>query len=423
MTGYRIDFLSPPFAGHLHPIMGMALALQPQYEVRVITTPVAAERVRKEGIDALSMLEGWESLLTTIVDTPTAVRGNPVKLYRQLYKSLKIHRQVRTELEQMYRWSRPDLMIADFTLVGAGTVAQAYGMDWWTSLPSPCILDGGNGPPCYLGGLAPRAGRIGKLRDRLGWGAIHWFKRAVGYLLRREMREIGVEAVFRPDGSEAAYSDQTILALGWQDLEFRTDWPSRVCFVPPFLYTPSVACEPPIHAHGRPQILITLGTHLRWMKDRVAAAVQEIAAQTPNVEYHFSDGDIGGDHRQAKDNYQRIAYVDYQSIRRYDLVMHHAGAGIMAHCLANGCPAVVYPVDYDQFDNAARLEHAGLACRLRNLGDLRATLGNALADQAMRDRCQQFALKHDAAQALRVLRARVDAHFAGGQRAGNEASK
>ena len=29
--------------------------------------------------------------------------------------------------------------------------------------------------------------------------------------------------------------------------------------------------------------------------------------------------------------------------------------GIVAHCLAQGRPAIVYPIDYDQFDNASRL--------------------------------------------------------------------
>jgi UDP:flavonoid glycosyltransferase YjiC (YdhE family) len=408
---YRIDFLSPPFAGHLHPIMGMARALQGQYEVRVITTPTAAERVRKEGIEALNMLEGWETRLTAIVDTPTAVGSNPRKLYRQLSESFTLHRQVRAEVEQLYRRSRPDLMIADFTLLAAGAIAKEHGIPWWTSLPSPCVLDGGNGPPCYLGGLAPMTGRLGKLRDRLGWAVVHGFKRAVGCLLRREMRAIGAEAVFRPDGSETAYSDQMILALGWQDLEFRSDWPSRVCFVPPLLYAPAVDCEPPIIVPGKAQILVTLGTHLRRMKDRVAAAVQEVAALTPHIEYHFSDGDIGGNHRHAQGNFQRIPYIDYRSIGRYDLVVHHAGAGVMSHCLANGRPAIVYPVDYDQFDNAARLEYAGLARRLRHLRDLRSAMEAALSDGAMRDRCRRFARNHDAAQAVEVLRAKVDARF------------
>jgi len=39
-----------------------------------------------------------------------------------------------------------------------------------------------------------------------------------------------------------------------------------------------------------------------------------------------------------------------------DVVIHHGGAGIMWHCIQKGIPALVYPVDYDQFDHAARIE-------------------------------------------------------------------
>jgi UDP:flavonoid glycosyltransferase YjiC (YdhE family) len=410
MMRARIDLLSPPFAGHLHPIIGMARALHAHYEVRVVTTPSAAMRVRAAGIDSVSMLEGWEGRLAAIVDTPTAVGSNPLRLYGQLSKSFQVHEQVRMELERLYQFSRPDLVIADFTLVAAGAVTNAYGIPWWTSLPSPCVLEGGDGPPCYLGGLSPMTGVIGKSRDRLGWAAIRGFKRLVGTLLRDELRRVGVASVYRADQSEAAYSDQQIIALGWQDLEFRRNWPSPVCFIPPFLYSPPVPCEAPSFAPGRPHVLVTLGTHVRWIKDTAAAAVHEVAAQTPHIEYHFSDGDVGRTrthHRQG--NFQRLPYIDYDHVGQYDLVIHHGGAGIMAHCLAQGRPAIVYPIDYDQFDNSSRLEHAGLARRMRHLGGLQQAIVSALNDGALRERCERFARGHDASDAPALLRAKVDA--------------
>jgi UDP:flavonoid glycosyltransferase YjiC (YdhE family) len=409
MMRARIDLLSPPFAGHLHPIIGMARALHAHYEVRVVTTPSAAMRVRAAGIDSVSMLEGWEGRLADIVDTPTAVGSNPLRLYGQLSKSFQVHEQVRMELERLYQFSRPDLVIADFTMVATGAVTSAYGIPWWTSLPSPCVLEGGDGPPCYLGGLSPMAGMIGKSRNRLGWAAIRGFKRLVGTLLRDELRRVGVASVYRADQSEAAYSNQQIIALGWQDLEFRHVWPSSVCFIPPFLYSPPVLCEAPSFAPGRPHVLVTMGTHLRWIKDIAAAAVHEVAAQTPHIEYHFSDGDNGRTQRLRQGNFQRLPYIDYDHVRQYDLVIHHGGAGIMAQCLAQGRPAIVCPIDYDQFDNASRLEHAGLARRMRHLGGLQRAIVSALNDGALRERCEQFARGHDASHAPALLLARVDA--------------
>lgn len=417
MIRARIDLLSPPFAGHLHPIIGMARALHGHYDVRVVTTPgAAATSVRAAGIDAVGMLEGWESRLAAIVDTPTAVGSNPLRMYGQLYKSFQVHEQVRTELERLYQISRPDLVIADFTLVAAGTVANTYGIPWWTSLPSPCVLEGGDGPPCYLGGLSPMPGLIGKARDRLGWAVIRGSKRLIGTLLRDQLRRVGVASVYRADRSEAVYSDQQIIALGWQDLEFRRDWPGSVCFIPPFLYSPPVPCEAPAFAPGRPHVLVTLGTHVKWIKDRIAATVQRVAERTPHIEYHFSDGDIGRAQHPRLHNFQRFPYVDYAYVRQYDLVVHHGGAGIMAHCLANGRPAIVYPIDYDQFDNASRLEHAGLAHRMRHPDGLEKAIISALSDRGLSERCERFSQCHDIGAAPVLLRAKVDALLRGCER-------
>jgi len=419
MRRTRIDLLSPPFAGHLHPILGMAGALKSCHEVRVITTPGAGERVRASGIEAVAMLAGWEERLEAIINTPKAIGSNPWRLFKQLSQTLEIHRQVRTELEHLYRASRPDLVIADFTLIAVGPVASELGIHWWTSLPSPCVLDGGNGPPCYLGGLRPMAGCIGWLRDRLGWATIHGFKHLVARVFREDFRRIGLDSLYRKDGSETIYSQEAILALGWPELEFRSAWPSSVGFIPPFLHCPPVQGRPPRFASGKRHVLVTLGTHLRWIKDRFASDLEGLALRTPQVEYHFSDGDAAGELYQDRGNFQRLPYIDYRLVGRYDLVVHHAGAGILAHCLTQGCPAVVFPIDFDQFDNAARLEYAGLAHRLRHLKGLPQAVEAALSDTNMRERCRQFARDHDPIQAQSVLRARVDSLL--GETAADEA--
>jgi len=391
----RIDFLSPPFAGHLHPILGMARALEPHYEVRVATTPCAESSVRTAGLTAVTLLAGWEGRLRDVVDTPAAVGSHPLRLYRQFVKALGVHEQVRVELERLYENSRPDLMIADFTLLAAGPVARNRGIPWWTSLPSPCVLEGGDGPPCYFGGLMPKKGLVGRARDAAGWAMIRGFKHFVGALFRENMRRLGLSSVYRADRSEAIYSDERLLIVGWQDLEFRKVWPAYARFVSPFLFTPPNATGVPAFTPGRQHVLVTLGTHLPWAKQAVAHSVRDLARRTPRIEYHFSDGDIGGNTVEQQDNFHRLSFIDYERhLGRYDLVIHHGGSGVMYHCLAKARPALVFPVDYDQFDNAARLEHAGLARRLRRLRDLPALVESALADEGLKERCRRFAGQH-----------------------------
>ena len=119
--------------------------------------------------------------------------------------------------------------------------------------------------------------------------------------------------------------------------------------------------------------------------------MRRAAAALPEVIFHFTDGCPEGGGRDETENFQRVAYVPYDRyLPRYDLVVHHAGAGVLNWCLAHGIPGVVFPVDFDQFDYAARLTHAGLARRLDALSGLTDSVKTALADEPMRRRCETF---------------------------------
>jgi UDP:flavonoid glycosyltransferase YjiC (YdhE family) len=229
---------------------------------------------------------------------------------------------------------------------------------------------------------------------------VRTFKRAVVRLHRQTMNELGMRGAYREDGSEAVYSAECILALGLRELEFAQQWPKAVRFVGPVRYTPPNLGEPPMFVAGRRHVLVSLGTHLHAHKDRIARAVEAAARALPEVEFHFTDGRVagagagGGATRTVGSslaNFQRLPFIDYGLLPRYDLVVHHAGAGILNETIAAGLPAIVLPIDYDQFDNAARLRAAGLAVGVRSLTDLPLAVARAFAE-ADRD---------DAAKAIR----------------------
>lgn len=111
---------------------------------------------------------------------------------------------------------------------------------------------------------------------------------------------------------------------------------------------------------GRRHILITLGTHLAWHKDQVADAALQLARTLPDCIFHFTDGDPASELHSSAGNFIRVPWINYETcIAHYDVVIHHGGAGIMYYCLENNIPVLVYPVDFDQFDHAARLAAAG----------------------------------------------------------------
>lgn len=388
-----IDLAAPPFCGHLHPILGMARRLAQDYDVRLLTTERGLARAG--GLDGVALLPGRDEEIERIVGGPRPARGNPFALHAQLRANLALMRQFREETDALYRRRAPDLLIADLTLPVLGSVAREHGVPWWTSHPSPCVAEPwqGAGVPAYLGGLSPRHDLIGRVRDRLGHGLTRLFKHGVHALHRRELAALGFPRLYRPGREEAVYSSECVLGLSWPQLEFPRRWPPAFQLVGPVLYTPP-APEPELRfVPGKRHVLVTIGTHLGWLKDRAAAAVSRAAATLPELVFHFSDGrpEGPGGGRTGPENFQRVAYVPYDRyLPRYDLVVHHGGAGILHGCLEHGKPTVVFPVDFDQFDYAARLTHAGLARRLPALSELTPTVVAALTDEPLRQRCEAF---------------------------------
>lgn len=393
MSRARIDLAAPPFAGHLHPLLGIARRLAREHEVRVISTEGAQAEIAGAGLPGLAVLAGCDPAIRAIVETPRAVGSHPLRLNAQLRANLALLGRLREELRQAWQRRPPDLLIADFTLPVAGAVARELSIAWWTSHPSPCVIETPDGPPAYLGGWRPGRGPLGRLRDALGRGLVRAGKRAIHRLHRNRLANLGFPAVYRGDGGEAVYSAERVLAFGVAELEFPRRWPPAVELVGPVLYTPegpSRRPDPPFEA-GRPHVLITLGTHLGWHREAMAEAARRAARSLAGIEIHLSDGEARSTRLESSGNFHRLGFISYQRhLPRYALIVHHGGAGVLYHTLYSGKPALVVPVDYDQFDHAARLEAAGLARRLRRLADLALHIEAALADRPLQAACQAF---------------------------------
>ena len=387
MSKPRIDLLAPPFAGHLHPILAIGRALSAIADVEVVSTEGAQARIRAAGLRGVALVPGADEALRALTDPPYAVGAHPLRLQAQFQQALRLQAAFAEALDARYRTQRADLVIADFTLIIAGPIAARYGMPWWTSHPSPCVIEAPGGPPAYLGGWRPGHGVFGRLRDDVSARMVRGFKRSVHRLHRRALTELGLDAVYRDDGSEAAYSAECVLALGLRELEFERQWPASVHFVGPLLWTPSHVFgqrnDPPALSREHPQILATLGTHLGWAKDALATRLDAIAQRRPQWRLHFSDGRFDAASNASSAALQRHAWVDYPSwIPAMSAVLHHGGAGVMWECLRAGVPSLVLPRDYDQFDHAARLEHAGVALRLRHPREIESALERVLSGDA-----------------------------------------
>ncbi|AWH32250.1 nucleotide disphospho-sugar-binding domain-containing protein [Stenotrophomonas sp. SAU14A_NAIMI4_8] len=402
----KIELLAPPYSGHLHPLLAIARQLQAQHQVTVLSTPGAQPAIAASGLHGDVLLSAaHEAALWQIANPGVAVKANPLRMHAQLRQALQLMAQMRHALQQRWAEQRPDLVIVDFTLPPAGLLAAELGIRWWTSLPSPCVLDCADGPPPYLGGMSPPRTAWQRVQQAAGRQMIRLFKRGVHAWQRPAMRRLGVPAIYRRDGSEQVYSDECILALGVPELEFPRRWPAALQFIGPMLHTPHSEHAAPPFVDGARHLLVTAGTHQDWVKPRLAEAAAALARQYPHWQVHVSQGhqhDLST-RAQPLPNLHLLPFVDYaRHLPRYDRVLHHGGAGVMYHALRAGIPALVYPLDYDQFDHAARLHAAGAGLWLRRLEDLPALFAQALQADAFPGlpALQASVQRHMAAQAV-----------------------
>ena len=254
------------------------------------------------------------------------------------------------------------------------------------------MIETPDGPPAYFNGQTPARTRLQRLKHVGMRLATKQFKRLVWLLFRREFQKIGLYHIYRDDRGEAVYSPQRILVLGVREIEFECTWPRALQFVGPALHTPPYQGPSPVFPDDcRPCVLISIGTHLVHAKAAVSAAIREIAAKHNEIVFHFTHGNADALVGRQEGNFHEYAYISYTDhLPRYDAVVHHAGAGIMNHCLRYGLPAVVHPLDFDQFDNAARLVAAGVALQAKKLADLEPAILRALSDEALKAKCAEM---------------------------------
>lgn len=415
----HVDLVAPPMAGHLHPVLGIAerLASEPGLSVRVVSTAAAQPAIRAAGLTGQALLDGADEVIETVVNPPYRIGSNPRKLFRQFRAAVRLQQDFRAELLALWELGRPDLVIADFTMGAVGTAADEAGLPWWTVHPSPCAIEGRSGPPAYLGGWRPGVRLPGRARDAIGRRWVRGFKRIAPRLAGVRLADVGVERIYRPDGSEAIYSADRTFALTPAAIEYERHLPAAVRYAGPVLFTPPLDVAPVALAPGQRHVLLTAGTHLPWHKQALLdAAVAAVADLPDDVVVHLTlggcAGPVGGPGVGLPERVVVHDYVSYaRDLPRFDAVVHHGGAGVLGHTLAAGLPSVVWPVDYDQFDHAVRLVDAGVAVRLFQPAGLANRIRQVLDDPRYRRAAQQVAATITARPAVDLIADEVRARL------------
>jgi UDP:flavonoid glycosyltransferase YjiC (YdhE family) len=393
MTLLKIDLVAPPFGGHLFPLLELGRFLQPHsFRLRVLSTQAAKIATQLSGLEHVTLLAGKDTEIEAIANPPYRVKNNPLRLMQQLEANLELTKIMKAELAQLWQDDKPDVVIADFTLPIAGILAEALGILWWTTLPTPCALESKTGTPSYLGGWSPQQGRVAKIRDALGRRLIRNFKRLIGWHYRAQLKELGIARLYRDNGDELIYSSKKIFALGMREFELERGWPEALTFVGPLTESPPYSHTPPHFENGKHYVLVTLGTHIPWAKQAAAEFIQQVARELPETVFHFSLGQADGQTVQRSGNVIFYAYIPYHLyMPHYRAAIIHGGTGITYSCIKAGVPILVWPHDYDQFDHAIRIVHHGLGFRLNPTPEASAAqLRTLMTDTSIRNSVRFF---------------------------------
>jgi UDP:flavonoid glycosyltransferase YjiC (YdhE family) len=392
MPRLKICLAAPPFSGHLNPLLGLGRALSEIADVTVVSTPGMAASGAAAGLAFRPILGHHEALIRRIASPGVEVKSNPLLMFRQLKANVSLQEEMLAAFEEVFSNQQPDLVIADFTLPVAGVAAARHGAAWWTTTAAICVHETPDGPPAYFGGLAPARSPFGNLAHLALRKLTRLFKRGMFLIFRSDFRKAGILSVYRQDGTERIYSPEAVLALSIPEIEFPRTYPPYFRFIGPSLYTPPSAASSPDFIEGKRHILITLGSHLEHHKDRIAAVMRGVAGRHPEWIFHFTDGGTRSAEIEREGNFHRYPFISYDgNIPRYDAVIHHGGTGVMLCCLRHGVPSVVLPQDYDQFDNAARLDHHGVSRRVRRPEEIEAAIVEVMGSEKIRQRCREFA--------------------------------
>lgn len=295
--------------------------------------------------------------------------------------------------------TRPDVLICDFMPLTDAAVyfPELFGVPVAAfSAMAACSVAGPDAPPFLLGASLPRPNGV---FDRLVDGSVRkltaWNQDVVGNTLVN-----GARAAYglRPlQGSVAEQATRLPLFLVPSTPAFdydRADLPAAVHYVGPCLPAADGAATLPAWLDclpaERPLVYISEGTqHVRppvLLKAAVQAFAEIDAEAVITVGRHRSADSLG----TLPANVHVEQWVSLVGLLpRLSAVVTNGGSGTVISALAGGVPLVVVPSDWDQPENARRVEAAGAGIRIPlwqlSAGQLRTAIQAVLSEPSYRE--------------------------------------
>ncbi|SFS08487.1 glycosyltransferase, MGT family [Agrococcus baldri] len=352
-------YTSPALA-HAFPFAGILLELQRRgHRIRMRTLPAEVDRMRMLGFDADAIDPAIGEI--DFDDWRAARPFDSLVRLSELYCARG--RLDGPDLRALLERERPDLVLTDVNTWGAAAVAEASGLPWAAISPYTPVLRSRGWPP-FGPGLRPMRGPLGRMRDasvtrtvldaatRVSMPKINALRAAVAGLPPLE------------DFDQVLRRAPQMIVTTAEPLEYaHTEWGPRVPMVGPTTWEPLAAMPRWLDEIEGPIVLVTTSNDFQGDTDIVRVTLAALAHEPVTVVATMpAEARLGF---RPPPNAHVTGFLPHGPILdRAICAITHGGMGVTQKALAQRVPVVVVPWGRDQFEVAARVEHARAGVRL-----------------------------------------------------------
>jgi rhamnosyltransferase subunit B len=358
-----MHFLMTPVGSHgdVHPFIGIGRALQARgHEVTVITSEPFRDAV--EAASLTWVQNGSKEEYAALTASPD--------IWHPLHGLPHVMRAVTANLARLYDRIEQNYRAGETVLVGhtIGFATRAFEEKHKAPAATvhlaPAVFRSDHAIPALAPGLRPNG--LPRWVKRTLFRTADWFliDRHVTKELNTWRKSLGLPAVQRVL-HQHLHSPQRVIALfpDWFG-QPQVDWPSQ-CRLTGFPrydeaeHRPMSAALQSFLDEGSPPLLVTPGSANAHAKKLLTAALD--GAQRMNRRIILAT--------RYSENLPKVLpaqalHVDYAPFSllmpRCSALLHHGGIGTLAQGLAAGIPQLIFPLTFDQPDNATRIKELGV---------------------------------------------------------------
>ncbi len=351
-------------SGDFNPCLGLARALQQKgIDVLFLSNPYYEKTITDAGLHFYPAGEYFD-VFQEVADNPDYLhpRKGPKAVWDLVVKTVPVMYHAMKELLEK---EKPDIVACHLLEYGGMIAAIEQSIPYVTLSPTPVGWFNAH-PPLYLSYAELPAWirylQVKSIRCMMVLGMKHFLK---SYCRKHSIPQ--------PFGSFSDVYQKSCLNLGlWSALlkEYANDDPphSTICgfvrdeHVRDWSDVPDQIVR--LFEGPKPPVVVGLGSTASLHGDEIYQRTAEVC-----FSLNWPCLLIGNDLTRFSDSERGIISIDFAPygwvFPRAGLVIHHGGLNTTAETLRAGVPGLIIPHAHDQFDNAIRAQHLGIAKRLK----------------------------------------------------------